>query len=125
MHLHDQVASPDYSLVTAIEGRALRNEDKGPVPWIGLRDQVVERTPGKSASRGSSTKDFIEAVRLDVFTPPGSPFDRHSVVVFPVSMNNPGWLPGYSQGELPPRVVSGIGRLCHEPFFLDTHSRLY
>jgi hypothetical protein len=45
---------------------------------------------GKSASRGSSTKDFIEAVRLDVFTPPGSPFDRHSVVVFPLSMNNPG-----------------------------------
>jgi len=38
----------------------------------------------------SSTKDVIEAVRLYVFTPPGSPFDRRSVVVFPLSMNNPG-----------------------------------
>jgi hypothetical protein len=56
------------------------------VPWSGLHDQVVERKPGKRASRGSSTKDFIEAVRLDVFTPPGSPFYRLSVVVFPLSM---------------------------------------
>jgi hypothetical protein len=60
------------------------------VPWSGLHNTVVERAPGKSARRESSTKDFIEAVRLDVFTPPGSPFDRHSVVVSPLSMNNPG-----------------------------------
>jgi hypothetical protein len=44
----------------------------------------------KSASGESSTKDFIEAVRLAVFTPTGSPFDLHSVVVFPLNMNNPG-----------------------------------
>jgi hypothetical protein len=37
---------------------------------------------GKNVSGESSTKDVIEAVRLGVFTPPGSPFDRHSVVVF-------------------------------------------
>ena len=75
---HSRVASLDDSVVTAIDGRALRSEDK----WTcalkrPLQKQFVERTPGKSASAGeSSTKGFIEAVRLDVFTPPGSPFDR-------------------------------------------------
>ena len=52
---------------------------------------VVERTPGKNASGESSTKEGIEAVRLGVFTPPGSPFDRHSAVSFSLTMNNPGW----------------------------------
>ena len=83
-------ASPDYSLVTAIEGRALRSEAKSAYALMGLQIEFVERTPGKNASGESSTKDVIEAVRLGVFTPPGSPFDRHSVVVFPLSMNNPG-----------------------------------
>ena len=78
--------------MTAIEGRALRNEDNGPVPWSSRHNTVVERTPGKIASRESSTKGFIEAVRLDVFTPPGSPFDRHRVVVFPLNVNKPGYI---------------------------------
>jgi len=59
------------------------------VPWSGLQTQLMERTPGENASGESSTKNIIEAVRLGVFTPPGSPFDRHSIVVFPLSMNNP------------------------------------
>jgi len=37
---------------------------------------------GKNASGEPSTKDDIEAVRLCAFTPPGSPLDGHSVVVF-------------------------------------------
>jgi len=41
----------------------------------GPQMEFVERRPGKNAS-GESTKDIIEAVRLGVFTPPGSPFDR-------------------------------------------------
>ena len=45
---------------------------------------------GKNASAEPSTKDGIEAVRLCAFTPPGSSFDRHSVVVFPLTMNNAG-----------------------------------
>jgi hypothetical protein len=51
--------------------------------------QFIEQTPGKIAIRESSIKDFIEAVRPNVFTPPGSPFDRHSIVVFSLNMNNP------------------------------------
>lgn len=45
-----------------------------------------EANAWKDASGASSTNDIIEAVRLGVFTPPGSPFDRHSVVVFPLSV---------------------------------------
>jgi hypothetical protein len=30
--------------VTAIEGRALWNEDNGPGPWSGLQTQFIERT---------------------------------------------------------------------------------
>src|SRR5438093_56089 len=41
---------------------------------------------GKNASAEPSTKDGIEAVRLCAFTPPGSSLDRHSVVVFPLTM---------------------------------------
>ena len=47
----------------------------------------MERTSGKNASGKPSTKDGIEAVRLCAFTPPGSPLDRHSVVVFSLTMN--------------------------------------
>ena len=43
---------------------------------------------GKNASAEPSTKDGIEAVRLCAFTPPGSSLDRHSVVVFPLTINN-------------------------------------
>ena len=45
---------------------------------------------GKNAGAEPSTKDGIEAVRLCAFTPPGSSLDRHSVVVFPLTMNNAG-----------------------------------
>ena len=45
---------------------------------------------GKNTSAEPSTKDGIEAVRLRAFTPPGSSLDRHSVVVFPLTMNNAG-----------------------------------
>jgi len=51
---------------------------------------------GKNASAEPSTKDGVEAVRplrpgsgqVCAFTPPGSSLDRHSVVVFPLTMNN-------------------------------------
>ena len=43
---------------------------------------------GKNVSAEPSTKDGIEAVRLCAFTPPGSSLDRHSVKVFPLTMNN-------------------------------------
>src|ERR687896_2584128 len=39
--------------------------------------RLWRRTPEKNASGEASTKDVIEAVRLAVFTPLGSPFDRH------------------------------------------------
>jgi hypothetical protein len=84
------IASPDYSLVTAIEERALRSEGNGPLPWNSLQTEFVERTPGKNASADSSTKDGIEVFRPCAFTPPDSLLDRHRVVVFPLSMNNPG-----------------------------------
>src|SRR5437899_7903809 len=44
----------------------------------------------KNTSAEPSTKDGIEAVRLCAFTPPGSSLDRHSVIVFPLTMNNVG-----------------------------------
>jgi hypothetical protein len=47
---------------------------------------------GKNASAEPSTKDGIEAVRLCAFTPPGSSLDPHSVVVFPLTINNPAWV---------------------------------
>ena len=49
-----------------------------------------EAVAWEKCERKSSTKHVIEAIRLDGFTPPGSPFDRHSVVLFLLSMNNPG-----------------------------------
>ena len=76
--------------MTAIERRALRNEDKQACALERFASTVVKRTPGKIVSKESSTRDVIEAVRLGVFTPPGSRVDRHSVLVFPLSMNNPG-----------------------------------
>jgi len=80
--------SPDYALVTAIEGRALQSEGNEPVPWSGLQTELLERMPGKNVSAEPSTKDGIEAVRLCAFTPPGSSLDRHNVKVFPLTMNN-------------------------------------
>ena len=82
--------SPDYSLLTVSKGECSGAKTNRPVPWSGLQTQFVKRTPGENASGESSTKNIIEAVRLGVFTPPGSPFDRHRIVVFPLSMNNPG-----------------------------------
>jgi hypothetical protein len=43
----------------------------------------------KNVSAEPSTKNGVEAVRFCAFSPPGSPLDRHSVVV-PLTMNNPG-----------------------------------
>ena len=57
--------------MTANEERALRSDGNGPVPWSNLQTEFVERTPGKTASADSSTKDSIEAVRLCAFSPPG------------------------------------------------------
>ena len=51
--------------------------------WSDLRN---------NSSLQPSTIIVIEAVRLCAFAPPRSPLDRHSVVVFPRSMNNLGWL---------------------------------
>ena len=84
------VLRSDYALLTAIEGRALQSEGNDPVPWSGLQTELLERMPGKNVSAEPSTKDGIEAVRLCAFTPPGSSLDRHSVVVFPLTMNNAG-----------------------------------
>jgi len=83
-----QEPSPDYSLVTSIEERALQSEGNGPVPWSGLQTKFLERTPGKNASAEPSTKDDVEAVRFCAFSLPGSLLDRQSVVVFPLTMNN-------------------------------------
>src|SRR5437667_1359719 len=83
-------ASPDYALVTAIEGRVLQSEGNEPVPWSGLQTELLQRMPGKNASAEPSTRDGIEAVRLCAFTPPGSSLDRHSVVVSPLTMINAG-----------------------------------
>ena len=55
-----QEPSPDYSLVTSIEERALQSEGNGPVPWSGLQTEFLERTPGKDASAEPSTKDGAE-----------------------------------------------------------------
>ena len=44
-------ASPDYALVTAIEGRALQSEGNEPVPWSGLQTELLERMPGKKCGR--------------------------------------------------------------------------
>jgi NMT1-like family len=71
-----------FTLVTAIEERALRSEGNGPLPRSGLQTEFVERTLGKNASADSSTKDGIEVFRLCAFTPPDSLLDRHRVVVF-------------------------------------------
>jgi len=43
--------SPDYALVTAIEGRALQSEGNDPVPWSGLQTELLERMPGKKCER--------------------------------------------------------------------------
>ena len=48
-------------------------------------------TLGKNySSARPSTIIVSEAVRLCAFAPPSSPLDRHRVVSFPRSMNNPG-----------------------------------
>jgi hypothetical protein len=77
-------------LVTVIEGWALRSKDK----WAGALGRPVNSVGGangwKKCDRASGTKDGIEAVRLGVFTPPGSPFDRDSVVVL-LGMDDSGW----------------------------------
>src|SRR4030095_13182961 len=58
--------SPDYLLVTAIEGRALRSEGNGPVSWSGLQTEFVEQTPGKMRSPSQAPK---AALKLFVSVP--------------------------------------------------------
>ncbi|HET7392854.1 MAG TPA: hypothetical protein VFK25_03650 [Candidatus Binatia bacterium] len=41
-----------YSLVTVIEGEPSGMKTNGPVPWSGLHNTVVERTPGKKCEQG-------------------------------------------------------------------------
>jgi hypothetical protein len=61
------------------------------MPWSGLQTEFVERTPEKKLSAEPSAKHGIEPVRLRVlFALPGSPFDRHSVMTFPLSLNKAG-----------------------------------
>ena len=52
--------SPDYALVSVIEGRALQSEGNGPVPWSVLQTEFVERTPGKNGSDEPSTKHALK-----------------------------------------------------------------
>src|SRR5439155_4284627 len=68
--------SPDYALVSAIEGRALQSEGNGPVPWSVLQTEFVERTPGKNGSDEPSHQARIDDVRLCAFAPPSSSLDR-------------------------------------------------
>jgi hypothetical protein len=58
---------PGHSLVTSIEGRALRSEGNGSPAWSGLQTALVERTPEKSASAEASTQHGIEAVHFYAF----------------------------------------------------------
>jgi hypothetical protein len=52
--------------------------------------KLWEQIPGKHSSARPSIINVIEAVRLCAFAPPSSSLDRHRIVVFPRSMNNPG-----------------------------------
>jgi hypothetical protein len=54
------------------------------------KPKVLERIPVKHSNVQPSTLNIIEPVRLGAFAPPSSSLDRHRVVVFPWSMNNPG-----------------------------------
>ena len=84
--------------MTTIEGQALRSEDNGPLACSGpstllrpgLQTELVERTAEKDASAEPSTKYGVEAVHFSAFAPPGSPLDRQSFVIFPLTMNNAG-----------------------------------
>jgi hypothetical protein len=76
--------------MTTIEGQAFRSEDNGSLACSGLQTELMERTSEKDASAEPSTKHGIEAVRFSVFAPPGSPLDRQSVVLLPLTMNDPG-----------------------------------
>ncbi len=44
----------------------------------------------KKTSAEPSTRDGLEAVRTLCLVPLGSPFDRHSVIVFPLTVSNAG-----------------------------------
>jgi hypothetical protein len=74
--------------MTTIEGQALQCEDNGSLAWSGLQTEFVERPPEKHASAELSTQHGIEAVRFGVFAPPGSPLDRQTVMILPLTMNN-------------------------------------
>jgi hypothetical protein len=43
-----------------MEGRALRSEGNGPVPWNSLQTELVERTPEKTAIGESSTQEVLK-----------------------------------------------------------------
>jgi hypothetical protein len=50
---------------------------------------AVKRTAGNYCLRQAITKEVVEAVRSGAFASPGSPFGLHSIVGFPLIMNNP------------------------------------
>jgi hypothetical protein len=52
--------------------------------------KIWEQMPNKQFGAQSSIINVIETVRLCAFAPPSSSLNRHSVVVFPRSVNNPG-----------------------------------
>jgi hypothetical protein len=79
--------------MTTSEGQALRSEDDGSLACSGLQTELMERTPEKDVSAEPSTPHGIEAVRFSVFAPPGSPLDRESVMIFPLTMNRAGYAP--------------------------------
>jgi hypothetical protein len=60
------------------------------VAWSGLQTAFLERAPETKASADPSTKNGIEPVRLGASLFRARPLDRHSVMLFPVSVNNPG-----------------------------------
>jgi hypothetical protein len=64
-----RIASPDHSLLTAIEGRALQSKGNEPLPWRVLQVEFGARTPGENASAEPSTKNGLK-----LFTPVPSLF---------------------------------------------------
>jgi len=52
--------NPDYALVRAIEGRALRSEGNEPLPWSGLQTELLERMAGKMRAPSQAPKTALK-----------------------------------------------------------------
>jgi len=76
--------------MTAIEGQARRSEDNGPLACSGLQTELMERTPEGEASAEPSPQHGVVAVHFCVFAPPGSPLDRQSAMIIPLTTDNAG-----------------------------------